>query len=313
MKEKQDHIFSPKPFFSPRAILDWFVKRIASRKPASLIRLGDGEFAWLGYNSIAPWEHTSRSLNIWFARDNFDPEQLESTANRLQDAVRAATVIGIPRASRQRREVYCQYVNKIFATHQLTRQGQFYTDCGVHRFWQMLLGYRELLQNLPFLGVVTSRDIANRLSEVFNIKKVVLYPIPSERKALGNFEDIGSHYPERFEQLCSELTVPFRGAVFLVGAGALGKIYADVIYQRGGIALDIGSILDAWAGVGSRSFLIKDPDIFALDCYQTMWNSTPEEILARYRNLLKQTFFGNPPTDQERTFLENYVIIPSYF
>ena len=44
--------------------------------------------------------------------------------------------------------------------------------------------------------------------------------------------------------------MPFPGAVFLVGAGALGKIYCQWIKERGGIALDIGSMCDAWAEVG---------------------------------------------------------------
>jgi hypothetical protein len=42
------------------------------------------------------------------------------------------------------------------------------------------------------------------------------------------------------------------GDAFLVGAGVLGKIYCDEIKARGGVALDIGSILDSWANIPSR-------------------------------------------------------------
>ncbi len=180
MKQEEQEVFSPRPFYSPLAMLDWFQKAILSGEPASLIRLGDGEFSWLGYDSIVPWGHTSRSLRIWFGHDRFRREQLTKTAERLRQAVRSATAIGIPRASRQRKEIYCQPAKKIFNSYGLARAGQLYTDCGVHRFWQMRLGYRDLLQGLPFLGIVTSKDICAGLRETFGIGDVTLYPIPSE-------------------------------------------------------------------------------------------------------------------------------------
>jgi len=40
------------------------------------------------------------------------------------------------------------------------------------------------------------------------------------------------------------------GKLFLVGAGFLGKIYCDLIKRHGGIALDVGSMMDRWAGFG---------------------------------------------------------------
>jgi hypothetical protein len=58
------------------------------------------------------------------------------------------------------------------------------------------------------------------------------------------------HYPNRFLELLDEINVPFEGAVFLVGAGYLGKPYCQRIKNLGGIALDIGSIYDSWIGKG---------------------------------------------------------------
>ena len=126
---------------------------------------------------------------------------------------------------------------------------------------------------------------------------------------LGAFESLGPHYPERFEQLCDELIIPFRGAVFLIGAGGLGKIYADIVCQRGGIALDVGSVLDGWAAKATRGFLWQDPDSFGLDCYRETINLRPDEVLSRYRDLLKNSLFVQVPNAEELAFYEEMPLI----
>lgn len=42
------------------------------------------------------------------------------------------------------------------------------------------------------------------------------------------------------------------GDVYLVGAGIWGKLFCDRIRASGGVALDIGSVWDAWSGKLSR-------------------------------------------------------------
>ena len=53
-----------------------------------------------------------------------------------------------------------------------------------------------------------------------------------------------------------ELEVPYRGAVFLVAGGLLGKIYCHRIRELGGIALDIGALADAWVGINTRGTVL---------------------------------------------------------
>jgi len=54
-----------------------------------------------------------------------------------------------------------------------------------------------------------------------------------------------SHW-RRFEAITSYDYRP--GEIWLVGAGVLGKVYCHAIQQAGAVAVDIGSVLDAWAG-----------------------------------------------------------------
>ena len=298
-------VYWPEPILSPIAVRDWFKARIKAGEPASLIRIGDGELAMLGYGAQAPWAQTSECLQVWFGRDDFDPVLLENMARQLRQAVRRASVVGLPRPARQRRDAFCSFVADVYDQYQLRTPGQLFTDCALQRFWQMLLAYRDLIADLPFLGVVTSRDLGPRIGETFNIRNVVVYPVPSEHRAPGVFDNIGPHFPERFEQLCAELAVPYRGAVFIVGAGALGKIYADIICQRGGIAIDAGSVLDGWAGTSTRDFLRRSPNLFGLDSYRDTAGLTPDEIIDRYRTVLRSVFFAIKPSAEEFEFLEN--------
>jgi hypothetical protein len=40
--------------------------------------------------------------------------------------------------------------------------------------------------------------------------------------------------------------------LFLVAGGLLGKFYTATIRRHGGIALDVGSLVDAWTGRHTR-------------------------------------------------------------
>jgi hypothetical protein len=132
------------------------------------------------------------------------------------------------------------------------------------------------------------------LSSVFGIQEVVRYPILEgfvTREASTSSEL--PHYPDRYEELRHGLHVPFKGAVFLVGAGPLGKVYCHWIRERGGIALDIGSLFDAWAGIASRQRIAKLFRYMTLDAYTEP--TTEVERHARYREVLRNFGLASPP------------------
>ena len=68
-------------------------------------------------------------------------------------------------------------------------------------------------------------------------------PVPA-----NGLEAVG-FLPEGHLRVLDQLSVPFRGAVFLVSApGPLGAIYCGRIKAQGGIAIDIGPLAHRWAG-----------------------------------------------------------------
>jgi hypothetical protein len=228
-------------------ILPRLRRRIAEGGPFALIRLGDGEGRLLGYPELVDKAELDTSLQIWFGRTDFDPGALAALALELREATLAADVLGLPRPA-QLAFAEWRAILAPLERFGLLDNGPLLTDTAIHRYLQIGLFYRDLLTGLPFCGVLSCRDLSARLARVFRIDRVEQYLVPGETRYPGLAR--GEHYPARFFELKETLRVPFPGAVFLVGAGALGKIYCHWIKQRGGIALDIGSICDAWAGVG---------------------------------------------------------------
>ena len=80
------------------------------------------------------------------------------------------------------------------------------------------------------------------------------YTIAPEAKFTSGYEG-PLHYPEQFNRIHRWMTVQlenFPGSLLLVGAGVIGKIYCNWMRDRGGVAFDIGAVMDLWAGFSTR-------------------------------------------------------------
>jgi len=242
----------------------------------SLIRLGDGEGRLLGYPDFITKSELDKSLSIWFGRTNFDSISLIKLSSLLRNSVRKADIIGVPRAKQQ---VMSEYKSVIFSIRMfnLIDDNHILTDAAIHRYMQVSLLYRKILFGIDFCGLITCRDISDRIKNIFKIKNITEYLIPSEYMYLGNIDN--DHFPERFESLKKQIKVPYPGAIFLVGAGALGKIYCHWIKEAGGIAIDIGSIFDIWAGIKSRPRFC-----YGLDDYESIPMISIKESMSRYNS-----------------------------
>jgi hypothetical protein len=93
------------------------------------------------------------------------------------------------------------------------------------------------------------------LKDRLGLDDVMQYLIPAEQGSkakLGVDSGSGVHYPDTFQKLQTELTGRHAGRLFLVAAGILGKFYCETIKTYGGIALDVGSLVDGWLGKATR-------------------------------------------------------------
>lgn len=82
-----------------------------------------------------------------------------------------------------------------------------------------------LLQYLEFAGIISRSD----KTEKFNINKLVHYAIVGHQIYM-KFEEL--HFPYFCKKLTRDIEVTYDGALFLVAAGYLGKIYRNEIRKK---------------------------------------------------------------------------------
>jgi len=273
-------------------------EKMRSRTPASVIRLGDGEGALLGYPTLTSRQDVDRSLLIWLRTKAVAEADVLALVDALKHAVTNADIIGLPRTKQIEQEGFHLWraVQESVDELGLLSPSTLETHTALHRLLQHALLYRPILKDSPFLGIVSCRPIGAALRELFNIGEVRWYGVRGELDATGPVEQ--PHYPDGFHELERTLTVPFRGAVFLVGAGAFGKVYCQWIKERGGIAIDIGSIFDSWANVGR----VGEP-VRSLDVYRAIPSIGKRDAIKRYNNLADELGLDVPHADAQASYV----------
>jgi hypothetical protein len=99
---------------------------------------------------------------------------------------------------------------------------------------------------------------------------------------------ITPHWPTGYEHIQEKIksnTQP--GDLVLIGAGILGKAYVHAACKNGAVALDIGSVIDGWAGVPSRPGRITSEAQFKVSHLHNTYTDT--DIIANLRSLLSRT------------------------
>jgi Flp pilus assembly protein TadD len=240
---------------------------IASRTPYSLIRLGDGEARFLAFmdpttRRVLPETDAMIMLDSiwqnWFGQphasfSSFDLTFLNSAVIR---SIATASIIGVPMATRLSEDRqhfgYLAYLGGL-VEHMLRDSDQLCTDASIpidlHRASPFL---GDLLTGADFVGVIGPHaDLPARIAARFGIARTAFYPVPGERRLPPHLiSQSDRHFPDRYREILRDLAVPERGAIFLVAAGLLGKVYCARIHELGGIAIDIGSLADGWMGFG---------------------------------------------------------------
>ena len=119
----------------------------------------------------------------------------------------------------------------------------------------------EIVAAADRVSIITCRQVVDEMRDYFKLPYLKCYKIPEEGHT-GRMRT--KHFPNTYNQLLEELKHNAIGELYLVGAGVLGKSYCAWIRRAGGVALDIGSLFDAFAGIASRSYLSDDMASFAL-------------------------------------------------
>jgi hypothetical protein len=250
------------PWFSAEAadrdqlseIVDQITVALNHQEGFSLMRLGDGEALLLDGERICLGGATSNgqiSTDRLTTEGQLPPDELERLVAQFLEAVEAASVVGIPDLGQ------CLDGPKHYGLVAATLVQRLSTDrfealaprllpggCHLHLFLlaQGAFSRAPLLDVHGVIGPVIPAGLATRSC---------WQPIPGE-KGKHPLSSGPAHYPQVFDETLTWIDREARpGRLFLVGAGLLGKIYCHAIQKRGGVAIDVGSVLDLCDGRGA--------------------------------------------------------------
>ncbi|MEX0972449.1 MAG: hypothetical protein WDZ46_04230 [Solirubrobacterales bacterium] len=218
------------------------------KRAFSMMRLGNGEARVLGFPDYVPPMWLARSMRNWFKS-----REAELRLHALQDeasaVIREADVIGVLRTS----YLDPQYRLPLFLLERygLVSAGTGLCAADVHLHMLKLDFYRELLAGEEGISIISGHALDESIANAFALSDVRLFKVPAQAKFFHDPAEEG-HFPTVFDRLRHQIDVRWPGEVFLIGAGFLGKIYCGWVKQRGGIAVDIGSVFDLWAGETTR-------------------------------------------------------------
>lgn len=240
-------------------------------RPASIIRLGDGEGKVLAFGRgeypllthLALERLSQRYFGI-AAPLTIGGAELRFGLDR---AIAGASILGVPTAARvqwNRRLVRDHargapellgvwFVHRYLWEHRralrvCTKAG---TDANFHK---AMLDHVPALVPGRRIGLVTCHEsLRYAFRTRLDADVVAFHPVPPPAGNDGGRDrESNRHYPERYRELIDELSAVEPGVLYLVGAGMPGKVYCEVVRRAGGIALDIGHGMDILAGVRRR-------------------------------------------------------------
>jgi hypothetical protein len=259
-----------------KAVVEAVAEALRTKTGFSLVRLGDGEgpiLCWPDYQ--LPGEIPT-VLNTWFGPNDLPEAEISTIADGLRHAVRSADVLGLP--TKFQITVHRRYEMVFEGLNRIEGNTTFYfTDAGVHWYLQWSGAMARLLRGRDFVGVIGCRDLGPQIADTFGIGSVHTYLVRGEHGYTGSVSQ--RHWPDGFAEVMQRLDYIEPGTLFLVAAGVLGKIYCDKIKSKGGVALDIGSILDMWENIPSRKQHAMRSTAFLLQHLRSI-NTDWESMLA---------------------------------
>ena len=263
-------------------------RKIDAGLPFSLVRLGDGEGALLALS-----DNSTEQDRYYFYR-HLGPVQegqcvLEPLQSTLRDAIAGASIVGVRddvvgvefpqdrfqwpeaafleefRSHFRLRDIDLKlpyegarriaFLHRELGAIEFSDQQQFcsaWIQYDLHTSGLLF----DVIGRQDAIGLISCRkpltDVMQSLFEV----KLHFHHVPAMYRDIREHE-VPEDYLDQMNAILDKDMVKFPGMLFLVGAGLFGKVYCEEIRKQGGVALDVGSLLDAWLGIESRPAVYK--------------------------------------------------------
>jgi len=237
------------------------VAAIHQQQPLSLIRVGDGESMMLdGVRNPGAAALMAKVIRRQLG-DGISMDDHLTIRKILIKALAAADIIGIPIGKKlddpDSHWFRCQ---SLLVEHVPVLHKQF-CDIDIHyhlteqRSNFINDGYSwidELFDAAPRIFYISCRNITRQLEQRTG-KEIQSYHIAPEM--MFTTYNGPAHWPKQYmgaADWMDQHADQIAGSLCLVGAGVVGKTYCNWFRDRGGIAIDMGSVFDKWAGHVTR-------------------------------------------------------------
>ena len=256
--------------------IDGLLELISKKNAFSLIRLGDGEgniLFWGKYHKeyeLLACDNRRKIFNLMFGNKKYMESDYEEMHNQMYKAILNSDIIGLP-TFKQVNDIW-KKVNTS-ECKELDLRG----NTGYLALWDILLDeidklkcehivnshfhiniakeLDKLLNNQIKLSVITCYpELLDLFVQKFDVKKGLNLNIPPQAVNIGNTPN-ENHFSSVYNKILETINnTDIKGSLFLVGAGILGKIYCSAIKNAGGMAIDVGSMMDVWVGKSVRGY-----------------------------------------------------------
>lgn len=268
------------PLLGVSEVEQQLAEAVRTRAPFSLLRIGDAEGALLDYGDASSDEDTK------FLAAHFGPstsrQELYTARDLVDEALRGCDIVGIrddvwntDPAAKELTGTEPDFLSRYKATLPLRPVEE--PDIEDHALRRLFGAYRWNLRALgdkPAASAWIAYDLAlaGSIARILRSLKSVLLvnaspTLPRKvERALGlrvehlriadrwvDTDQKNDHlFPAEYDRLAKALDRQLEGKVVIMGVGLLGKALGTVVRRRGGIALDLGGLLDAWDGRATR-------------------------------------------------------------
>ena len=252
-------------------------------EPFSLIRLGDGEGLLLSITAESP-ESDFKYLTTHLGPLGMNAEVVINLRNRLVRAIQNSDVIGVRNdivdidfeesnfslsdtdfLAKFRSVFKLREVEKTLDYHSSRRIASLHKCLGdigfqeqvqfcsawIHYDFHSSAVIFDLLKQEEKIGLISCHnELPGLLKEILDLS-IKYVEIPDMYRDIQS-PPSPTEYLSLLENVLSQRLVEHPGMVYLVGGGLYGKLYCHLIKSQGGIAIDLGSLFDAWLGIPSR-------------------------------------------------------------
>jgi hypothetical protein len=290
---------------SAKETYDVIKDALKNKSRLSVMRVGDGESVMLSPDNVDwkdVYEIISRS-HLGYVVDRDDGNRIKDI---IVNSVVNADVLGVSPTKNYQKSVYWEeqprIINEIFKNNNVDVNKVKLQTTNLH-FNLLKYGYIDkILSELSHVVIISSRDIQAVLYKKYpNLKNIEQHTIPMQFRFDNSPQENRKFFPDVYNDIIEKIKSQDRtGQVLLFGSGFVGKGFGSCFKNSGGIAVDLGSVFDMWAGKRTRG---DGRGVDAVNLDYALDDSARREIFRK----LKAPKFNSRPISQHKNYQKVFI------